>query len=278
MHDPVFERFERVTTVGTGAHMHDFIGGLTKVSYKSDWAKHAAPVGAPMKPGYPPVNEHYLDWIATLQAVDKARGTFRMAELGAGWAPWLVRGALAARQRPDISRIELLGVEADPQHFDWMQDHLRDNGLDPAEHGMLFGAASDTSQTLRFPIVDNPDVNYGASLREIWMAEQPHIEVPGITLERVLKHFSGPVDFMHVDIQGAEYDLIPAGMGLLKSNVKTVMVGTHLGNDRHGALAQLFRETGWDEAMNFNRNALSATPYGDIQFGDGFLLFTNSAF
>jgi hypothetical protein len=27
--------------------------------------------------------------------------------------------------------------------------------------------------------------------------------------------------------------------------------------------------------LNFERNGLNATPYGEIQFGDGFLLFSN---
>jgi FkbM family methyltransferase len=274
MHDPIFEKFSKVTSTSTGAHMFDFIGGHTKVAYKSGWAKHAVPEGKEMKPGLPPLNEHYFDWVATLTAVDNAKGVFRMAELGAGWGPWLVRGALAARQRTDITKVELLGVEADPQHFEWMQDHFRDNGVNPDDHHMIFGAASADGGTLRFPVVANPDVDYGASLTAA-KADIPYIEVPSFKLKDILSHFSGPLDFMHVDIQGAEYDLLPDGMDDLKRNVKSIMIGTHQANEKHDNLAKLFRDNGWEEVLNFERNGLNATPYGEIQFGDGFLLFSN---
>lgn len=274
MHDPIFDSFSSVAATGTGAHMFDFIGARTKVAYKSGWAKHAAPKGKALAPGLPPFNEHYLDWVATLRAVDKAKGTFRMAELGAGWAPWLVRGALAAKQRSAITKIELLGVEADPQHYDWMCDHFVDNALEPDAHALMFGAASAEAGMLRFPVIENPDVDYGASLRAA-QGNIPYIEVRGITLETIISHFSGPIDFMHVDIQGAEYDLLPTGIDLLRQHVKSLMVGTHLANEKHDELARFFQESGWSEVMNFDRNTLCTTPYGDIQFGDGFLLLSN---
>lgn len=275
MHDPIFDKFSKVTSPGTGAHMFDFLGGRTKVAYKKGWAKHASPEGKEMKPGIPPLNEHYFDWITTLRAVNSANGVFRMAELGAGWGPWLVRGALAARQRTDkITKVELLGVEADPRHFEWMKDHFRDNSLNPDEHHMIFGAASAETGTLRFPVIENPDVDYGASLTAA-KANIPYIEVPGITLHDITSRFSGPVDFMHVDIQGAEYDLLPPGMDHLRDSVKNIMIGTHQANEKHDNLAKTFRDNGWIEVFNFERNGLNKTPYGDIQFGDGFLLFTN---
>lgn len=277
MHDSIFDDFRNVTSTSTGEHIFDFIGARTKVAYKSGWAKHAMPAGRQITPNFPVFNEHYMDWVATLRAVAKASGTFRMAELGAGWAPWLVRGALAAQQRDAITGVELLGVEADPQHYEWMLDHVRDNGLDPEELFLIFGAASAEAGMLRFPVIDNPDVDYGASLRKA-QGDVPHIEVPGITMDQIIGHFTGPVDFMHVDIQGAEYDLLPAGMKQLQRNVKSIMIGTHMANEKHDGLARLFRESGWVEVMNYERNALSSTPYGEIRFGDGFLLYSNSEF
>lgn len=274
MHDPIFEKFTKITSPSTGAHMFDFLGCHTKVAYKNGWAKHATPEGSEMKPGLPPLNEHYLDWVSTLRAVDDAGDTFRMAELGAGWGPWLVRAALAARQRPNITKLELLGVEADPQHFDWMQDHFRDNGLNPNDHHMIFGAASAEGGMLRFPVVSNPDENYGASLTAA-KGNIPYIEVPSFPLSDILSHFSGPLDFLHVDIQGAEYDLLPQGINDLKTGVKLIMIGTHQSDAQHDALAQTFIDNGWTEKMNFPRNRVNETPYGDIKFDDGFLLFSN---
>ena len=277
MDTAIFERFEPVTSETTGEHMFDFVGARTRVSFKKGWEKFAPAAGRQTTPKYPPANEHYFDWIATLNAVEEARGTFRMAELGAGWGPWLVRAALAARQRPAITRVELVGVEAEPAHFDWLRMHFEENGLNPDHHALLFGAASAEGGTLRFPVVEDPDSNYGASLRQA-TGSAPYIEVPGLQMSDILSKFSGPVDFMHVDIQGAEYDLLPASMADLRRHVKRIMIGTHMSGEKHDGLAALFREAGWREEMNFARNATSQTIAGDIYFDDGFLLFANPEF
>lgn len=274
MEHPIFSRFEAVTSETTGEHMFDFLGVRTKVAYKSGWAKHAQPAGKTARPGLPPHNEHYFDWIATLTAVDRASDTLRMVELGAGWAPWLVRAAHAAEQRPGITNIELLGMEADPSHYSWMVDHFVDNGIDPVKHHLLNGAAAGQSGTLEFPEIASPDVDYGASLAAA-KGNIPTIEVRAFSLAEIFGHLSGKIDFMHVDIQGAEYDIFPEGMSLIAESVRMIMIGTHQSNEKHENLASLFKENGWVEVMNFERNAVASTDFGDVQFGDGFLLFEN---
>lgn len=277
MEHPIFESFAATPSEATGAHIFDFLGGRTRVSYKKGWERHAPAEGRTVQPKPPMHNEHYFDWIATLMAVKKAEGVFRMAELGAGWAPWLIRGALAARQNDTITDTELLAVEADPTHFEWINEHFTDNGLDPDTHQILFGAASGEPGVLRFPVIENPDEDYGASLRAA-KGNIPVIEVRAYTMAEILEHFTGPLDFLHVDIQGAEYDLLPGAMQLLGQSVKQIMIGTHLADERHEALAETFRANGWTEVMNFPRNATSKTEFGDVAFGDGFLLYSNPRF
>ena len=46
---------------------------------------------------------------------------------GAGWGRWLSAGAFASEQTGREYR--LVGVEAEPQHFEWMERHFRDNNL-----------------------------------------------------------------------------------------------------------------------------------------------------
>lgn len=271
----VFSLFKAVSSVGTGMHMHDFIGSSTRVSYKRAWANYAIPAGREITPGLPPKNEHYLDWIVILEAVSRASGTFRMAELGAGWAPWTVRAALATRQMPEVDQLELLAIEADPTHYSWMLEHFRDNGLAPEQFHLLQGAASGRSETLRFPVISEPDVDYGASLNNA-KANIETIEVESYTVENIISKFSGPLDCLHVDIQGAEYDCLPTAMGLLKQQVKSVMVGTHLSDHAHDGLSRQFREAGWHEMMNLPRNRISRTPWGDIALNDGLLWYSNT--
>lgn len=276
IHHPVFTSFDPVPCVGTGEHVFDFIGSATHARYRKGWEAHALASGRYVTPPLPPPNEHYFDWVATLQAVNAARGSFRMAELGAGWSPWLVRAALACRQRPGIGALELVAVEADETHHDWVLSHFADNHVTPSQAHALRGALASHTGVIRFPRIANPDENYGASTRSV-TATSEWVEVPAFTLDDVLARFSGPVDFLHIDIQGAEYDVLPPALGLLKRQVRAMMVGTHLSDERHDALAAQLAEAGWVPQLNFPRNRTSATSVGEIAFGDGFLYFINPA-
>lgn len=277
VHHPIFGLFERKPVIASGHHVYDFLGGATDVGFKKGWAKHAARAQAELLPALPVLNEHYFDWIATLDCVRSAQGVFRMVELGAGWAPWLVRAALAARQRPEITSLELLAVEADSTHFAWVQQHFADNGLRSPDFRFLHGAMAASAGTIRFPRITNPDEDYGASTRTATTSPD-FVEVTAYTLPDVLAYFSGPVDFIHVDIQGAEYDVLPPAFGLLNQRVRAVMVGTHISLDKHIEMTSLFVRNGWQQVMNFPRNQLSQTPHGEVLFGDGFLYFRNPHF
>lgn len=274
-HHPIFARFESVSSTGSGRHVFDFIGTATDVRYRRGWAEHAVAEGRNVTPPQPPANEHYFDWVATLQAVDRAGDVFRMAELGAGWAPWTARAALACRQRPAIRRLELIAVEADEHHHAWAVEHLRHNGVEGDGVAVLRGAIAAERGTIRFPRIANPDENYGASTRAATARGADVVEVPALTLADVLARFTGPLDFMHVDIQGAEYDALPPAMPLLQASVRTIMIGTHLSDELHKSMSRRFIDAGWVELMYFGRNETSTTEYGPIQFGDGFLLYRN---
>jgi len=277
-HHAVFDKFQRVESIGTGTFVFDFLGGKTRGEYRKGWERHVSKLGVKVTPNLPVVNEHYLDWIALLQSVvfsSSSGDVFRMMELGAGWGPWLVRGALAAKQL-GMGKMELVGIEADQQHFDWMKEHFGDNGLNPYEYDLVHGAVSSVSETLRFPKVECPDEDYGASLLNVKNLDTSYVEVQGYCISDLLEKFTGVVDFMHVDIQGVEYDVIPSSIGAINSSVKRIMIGTHLSDEKHDGLASFFKEHGWLEELNYPRMSSVKTEFGEIKFGDGFLLFSNS--
>jgi len=273
-HHPIFDKFQSTGVMGTGHHVFDFLGVATDVAFKKGWEKWAIHKGRAHTYAHPPVNEHYFDWITLLQAVDRASDTLRIAELGAGWAPWLVRGAFAAKQRPNIKDVQLLAVEADPTHFRWIKQHFMDNSILPSRHHLIQGAVADAPKTFKFPKVNNPEEDYGASLRAGGGSED-FIEVQGYTLEDIISRFDGPIDFMHSDIQGAEYDVFPPNMDLMKKHVKHFMAGTHVSGEKHYEFEGLFKSHGWELEMAYPRMELAKTEYGDVQFGDGFLFFRN---
>ena len=276
-HHQVFQKFHPVGVTGTGLHVFDFLGARTNVRFRSGWEKFAVRNGGAYTASYPPLNEHYFDWIALLDCVSRGAGVFRMAELGAGWAPWLVRAAFAAKQTAAITNIELLGVEADSTHYSWMLENFIDNGLPVAEHKLIHGAATARSGMVRFPRVTNPSEDYGASLR-LAQGGDDFIEVKGHSLLDICAAFSGPIDFLHVDIQGSEYDLIPNSMSVLCTNVKGLMIGTHESDEKHEQLVLLLKQHGWEPIMVFPRRTEAVTEFGTVKFDDGFLYFRNAAF
>jgi FkbM family methyltransferase len=275
MHHPIFHKFKRVKSVGTGEHVFDFLGCATRVSFKKGWKLHAVPPQKEVIPGYPAINEHYFDWIAVLTAIEGAGSTFRMAELGAGWAPWLTRAAMAARQRPHIRNLELLAVEADESHFEWTGLNFSDNGLVEPVAKRARAAVCATPGMVRFPKISNPDENYGASVLAARTTSE-YLEVPALTLSDVLNKFSGPIDLIHIDIQGAEYECIPPMAVSLLSSVKNMMIGTHISLERHHGLAMCLREAGWRELFNFPRHGTVQTEFGEVKFDDGFILSSST--
>jgi FkbM family methyltransferase len=273
-HHHIFHEYRRMPVVGTGKHLFDFLGVATKCNYKKGLEKHVLKPGERATLGYPTLNEHYFDWIALLSSVANAGGIFRMAELGAGWGPWLVRGAFAVNQKNTNSKIELLGIEADPTHFQWMNEHFIGNGLIPSDHSLIMGAVSAKPETLKFPRLTHPDEDYGASTR-LGSEVREFIQVQGYTLENLINRFTGTLDFLHMDVQGAEYDLLPTSIKLLSASVKNIMIGTHMSTEKHESVYSLFNENDWKCEYVFPRNQTVNTEFGIVSFGDGFQWWSN---
>ncbi|WP_164919516.1 FkbM family methyltransferase [Hansschlegelia zhihuaiae] len=273
-HARIFSDFTPVSVRADGASIYDFLGVGTAAKFRKGWDAHCVAAGREVTPRLPPPNEHYFDWVLLLESVVRAKGAFRMGELGAGWGAWIVRGAAAARQRPSIGKVELFAVEADKTHYEWMLHHMEANGLDPAEHHLLHGAVAASSGTVKFPVVADPAENYGASTRAV-TAGTPFVVVEAYTIADILDRCSGPLDFLHIDMQGAEYETIPKSIDLLSGKVKRIMIGTHISDELHNALAESFAQAGWTERMNFQRASTADSELGPIKLGDGLIAVDN---
>ncbi len=275
--DPVFQAFNPVEIEADGRSVYNFLGLATRVRYKKGWVKFAPPAGARMTPGFPVVNEHYLDWVAVLESVLRAEGAYRFVELGAGWGPWTSAALAACRQRSAITDVEAIAVEADSVHYAFMKEHFEINGLNGDGVSLIHGALGAETGEISFPVIENPDEDYGASLRQAGQAAAT-VTVPQYTLEDVFGRLSGPVDFLHMDVQGVEYDVLPHAMALVKARAKAVLIGTHISSGRHHAMVALFRDRGWRIRVDYERGQLCDTPYGLIKIGDGVLVAENPAF
>ena len=190
-----------------------------------------------------PANELVMDWVPLAESILESRGIFRMTALGAGWGRWVSAGAFLAR-RINLD-YRLLAVEAEPQHFTWLQRHMTENGLDD-ERTILVRAAAAGQPGYCWFQTGNATAHYGQSIQsfsEDRPANANTERVEAITLQQILDRLS-PLDYLHMDIQGAELDLLSAFPRALDARVKCVNIGTHSAEIEVG-LRALFSGLGW---------------------------------
>jgi FkbM family methyltransferase len=233
----------------------------------------------------PTFDDNVFDWLVLFEAVVDAKGSFTMAALGAGWGRWLVAGAFAAKQLGDLP-CRLIGVEAEPTHFKWMQQHFSDNGIDPADHELIEAAAAGRSGHAWF-YFGKPDSWYGQSLiDERAFTEAPtgnETEYNGekarlvrtIDLAELLENYHR-IDYLHMDIQGAELDVLSSAPDILNRKVKRVLIGTHSNAVEEG-LRRLFLELGWRAQYDFPLNAQLRIKNTEVTLGDGVQVWINPA-
>ena len=237
----IIKKHFRVTPSPTAGFITDSLGVKTRGT--SLWDQVQFLVGTVIPPPIPnDFHAEAIEWIGLLKSVDSNRGKFVAMELGAGWGPWVVAGAVAARNA-GIRDISLLAVEGDPGHFAFLRQHFLDNGLHPDQHLLFQAAVGVQPGRARWPRVD-PRNSYGT--RPITgvaaaLSETLDVEVLGIAnLLATQKRW----DLVHVDVQGGEVPICEAGLALLNELAHWLIIGTH-SRLIDGQLVSLFARAGW---------------------------------
>lgn len=202
----------------------------------------------------PAFDEEYVEWVTLLEAVAEARDCFTMMELGAGYGRWLARGAAAARRRG--IPYHLIGVEAEPTHFQWMRQAFQDNDIRPWEAELVQAAVSSEDGVVWF-LEGEPQKWYGQcvaskgkrqSLRSLgipllWRVLRRGAlaarQVRAVSLATLLQPLRR-VDLIDIDVQNDELEVLTAAQDLLAQKVRHVHIGTHSRRAEVG-LRQLFR-------------------------------------
>ncbi len=207
-----------------------------------------------------------VEYASLAQALNTAVGTFRIVEVGAGWAPWVVGGVVHARRRG----LDAFGiaVEADPVRASWAMQHALDNDVvaelvegtpeaiaeavgaqrDGVEMLVVRAAGWHTTMTIQFPTIDDADM--GAA---VWTlagtdvdyrgAHLTHLDVPAVSLDALL---AGDVltDLLHIDVQGVEFEMVEPTSDAIQANVRLMAIGT-TNRLAEGQLQQHFLARGW---------------------------------
>lgn len=274
----------------------NFLGVLTRESFANWTSKDSA---VHWWPDYPQFNDEYFEWIDVLESVASASECFTMVELGAGWGRWLVNAAVAARKAGNL-KLELVGVEAEPRHFEFMKTHFRDNGLDPRGARLVRAAVAAQDghlwfRTGRTHTTGSSEPWYGQSIASGpppagsgvsgWLQRQWHDlsgtasdwesemrRVPAVSLATLLRPLAH-VDVIHMDVQGSEFEVLQAATEHL-AKVKRIHIGTHSAENEVG-LRLLFGGLGWTVHSDYPLQTECGTPWGKVRFGDGIQTWLN---
>jgi FkbM family methyltransferase len=222
---------------------------------------------------HPPVDEEYFEWIALLTAVAAARDRFCLAEIGAGWGRWMISAAALCRQRR--VPFHLVGVEAEPSHFEWIKMVLRDNDIDPDVQDLWCGAVADRDRdAVLLTGPDPPEQVWGhRTIRPDQLASWVSLPgyklraVPGFSIETVLSRCEY-VDLVDIDVQGVEHEILEPAFETLDMKVGIVHVGTH-STEAEQRLRAAFTRRGWHNAFSFPSHREVTTPFGAVAFTDG---------
>ena len=232
------------------------------------------------------LHEHILAWAPLVLAMRRAGSVATTVALGAGWGRWAVGAAMAAQKLGKDYRI--VAVEAEPSHFAWLQRHVEDNGIDPARATLIHAAAGAKSGRCWFQTGD-PAAWYGQQIVE--ELAPPTDDAADIVAEggAVLRNtrlvsladVAGDlerIDYLHMDVQGAEADILEAGTGLLDARVSLVNIGTH-SKPIEARLRALFAELGWMNLYDVSLGEARKVVFGDrseeVTFGDGVQVWVN---
>jgi FkbM family methyltransferase len=196
-----------------------------------------------------------VEYAALLDAIERfaADGEFRVIEAGAGWAPWLAMAGVICRRR-GVTKLGLCGIEASAERFALMERHLTFNDLD-AKHGVeirLFeGAVWSHDGVIYFPESAVTDMGAAASggATETDYRGQPVStrEVPCTRLDALFETGTA-VHFLHIDVQGAEFEVVSSHLPWLNQHVKAMMIATH-SRPLEGSIMSLLGSSGWHLVM-----------------------------
>ncbi len=249
----LFESFAVPDRQPSPGFIVDFLGVRTRVtSLAGPQRAWEGVIGIPVPGDY---HAEAIEYLGLLKSVSRAKGRYVALELGAGWGPWVVGGAAAARAR-QIRDIRLYAVEADPAHFEFMVQHFRDNGLDPSQHVLIKAAAGLERGTARWPKIADAANDWGSRPARVDGGEadaqdsaylghllDEYIEVDIVPVPEILER-EPRWDLVHIDVQGWEKLVCEGALDQFDARVAHLVIGTH-SRKLDGDMVDLFHRQGW---------------------------------
>lgn len=200
---------------------------------------------------------------AALRAVDLAKDSFSMIELGCGWGCWMNNTGIAARKKH--LKVKLIGVEGDEGHVNFAKESLSANGFSSDEYILHRGIAASSAGIALFPVQEKSGESWGLepifdlddAQSQTLLKTGKYAALEQLALEDIARDLDR-VDLLHVDIQGGEAKLIPSAISFLSEKVAYLFIGTH-SRQIEGLMFDCLLKAGW--VLEIERPAiLSAGP------------------
>ena len=294
-------------------YLVDFLGVLTEAAFRSPFGVNPTTVGGEHVATRLPCAEDGEGWFEAVDSVvaaREARDRYTMITLGACYGAQAVCSQRAL-QLLNPMPYKLVSVEPEPENYEWVIRHLRNNGIDPDGQWLIKAALSSDNVPVLFPVgapgtgAQNCVSTNEAKSRQIYadlliaggakealrrlliqntsglkhrFVEDQDWEgeiklVSAVTLNDVLGPFDF-VDYLEADIQQSEIIVFPPAARTLKRKVRRIHIGTH-GTDIHWSLHQMFEKQGWEIVFSYKPGSAYREALGNFATNDGVLTVRN---
>jgi FkbM family methyltransferase len=318
-YQPILDTMEKWHGPVPRGFIVDFLGVITDGKFREQFGVNPAKVGGKsVKTTLPKFVNNNAEWwfeaVNWFEAAREARDRYVMITLGACYGAQAV-GAQRALDMVNPMPSKLVAVEPEPENFEWLQQHFRDNGIDPDEHWLINAAISDRNEPVLFPVgaagsganncfaTNEASERLAFAERLIADGEAPNVlkrlmesnttgvvkellpdrkatgeikYVSSVTLRDVLAPFDF-VDYVEADMQQSEIVVFPPFIDLLRRKVRRIHLGTH-GTEVHKALHDMFEANGWDIIFSYGPDAVHDSALGKFVTNDGVLTVRNPDF
>lgn len=235
----------------------------------------------------PPSGTDYFEWRAVFESVESAGERYVMVDLGAGYGWWGINAAAALRRSSPDKPGQIVFVEAEPAHYEFLQEALADNPFPAVAYETMRAAVGDANGRAWF-YTGNSTGWYGQRLildyhrSHLDEGRKEHVwseggklktsdgyelsEVDVMPLATILSRY-GPVDFLDMDIQGTELEIVQSAREAIYERCRRIYISTHSEKIHTGLLEVL--GDGFELVVSHPPHSTVETAEGTVKLLDG---------
>ncbi len=220
---------------------------------------------------------HHLPIIEDLleDSVNHAKECFVIAQLGARYGTYIVLSSfLLKKKKPSLNSISI-GVEASSFGYSNLLVCMEKCELNSSPNVFRQVAISDSISSVAFLEAGEDGVG-SHMLNRIAEEVDESVEVVNTTtIEELIKDVSH-VDFLEMDIQGAEYKAIPCSISSISEKVKMICIRTHWPPADEKELEAIFTKHGWQKVLVYYNKTQMVIAGKEQPLNDGVQCWVNT--